>query len=291
VPLGEGAVGRTPGEAGERGVPGADRDGLPPPAPQLERPGLRGDGVAQPADEVEVDRHGLEQGGPGGVVVAGVAQRRPVEGDGLAVRSGACGLGRGGRRVPQHPGGVAGRGGVVGEHAGVAADRLEGVDHRRVQHRLGPGRGRLQHRGPGDLVPERDTAPPAVEEAGGREHLDRGRRHVERVQQVPVDRLGCAREQLEGAAGRRGQSGGAGEHGVPDALGQRGVRLGEDLADEEGVARGRRWTSAASSPCPSRSAATPDLLSGVSWSRRASGEATRSPRTGLSGWPAGSASR
>ena len=60
---------------------------------------------------------------------------------------------------------------------------------------------------------------------------------------------------------------------------------------KNGLPAVRRWTSAGSSRCPSRSVATADLLSGVSCSRRASGELTRSPRTGRSGWSAPSASR
>ena len=54
---------------------------------------------------------------------------------------------------------VPGGRGVVGEHARIAPDRLERVDHRRVQRRLGAGRGRVEDRGPGDLVAERDAAP------------------------------------------------------------------------------------------------------------------------------------
>ena len=184
VPLGEGAVGRVPGEAGERGVRGADRDDLPQPAPQLQRLLPRRDGVAQPVGEVQVDGHGLEQGGAGGGVVADVAQRGLVEGDGLPVRPGAGGLGRRRGRVPQDPGDVPGGRGVVGEHARVPADRLQRVDHRRVQRRLAAGRGRLEDRGPGDLVAERDAAPVPVDQAGGGQHPDRRRRHAEGVQQL-----------------------------------------------------------------------------------------------------------
>ena len=184
------------------------------------------------------DGQGLEQGGAGGRVVAHVAQRGLVERDGLPVRPGAGRLGRRGGRVPQDPGDVAGGRRVVGEHARVRADRLERVDHRRVQRRLGTGHGRAEDRGPGDLVAERDGPAVPVDQAGGGEHTDGRRRHAERVEQFGADRFGGAGEQLEAAAHRRGQPGGPGEHGVPHARGHRGVRLGEDLAEEERVARG-----------------------------------------------------
>ncbi len=231
------AVGRVPREAGERGVRGADRDDLPQLAAQLHRPLPRRDGVAEPVGEIQIRGQGLEQCGAGGGVVLGMAERGLVEGHRLPVRPRAGGLGRGGGRVPQHPGDVTGRRGVVGEHARVPADRLQRIDHRRVQRPLGTGGGGLEHGGPGDLVPERDAATPAVHQAGAGQHPDRRRRHVQGVEQLAADRFGRARQQLQAAPGRRGQPGDPREHGVPDALRQRGLRLGEDLADEERVAR------------------------------------------------------
>ena len=235
---GQGAIGGVPGETGECGVRSTDRDGLSQRAPQLQRLLPRRDRVAEPVGEVQVERQCLEQAGAGGGVVPDVPQRGLEEGDGFPVCSGARRLGCGVGRVLQRPGGVAGRGGMVGEHAGVAAGRLERVDHRRVQRRLGAGGGRLQDRAPDDLVPEGHPAPVPVDQAGGGERADDGRRHVESVEQLPADRLRGARQQLQTVPGRRGQPGDAGEHGVADALGERGVRLGQDLADEERVARG-----------------------------------------------------
>jgi len=127
---------------------------------------------------------------------------------------------------------------VVGEHARVRADRLERVDHRPVQRRLGTGHGRAEDGGPRDLVAERDPLAVPVDEAGGGQQADGRRRHAERVQQFGADRFGCAGEQLEATAHLGRQPGGPGEHGVPDARGHRGVRLGEDLAEEERVACG-----------------------------------------------------
>ena len=46
------------------------------------------------------------------------------------VRPGAGRVGRRGGRVPQHPGHVARGGAVVGQHARVATDRLQRLDHR-----------------------------------------------------------------------------------------------------------------------------------------------------------------
>ena len=101
-------------------------------------------------------------------------------------------------------------------------------------------------------------------------------------EQLAADGFGGARQQLQAAPGRRGQPGGPGEHGVAHALGQRRVRLGEDLADEERVARGAAVDVGRVEPVSvERASATADLLSGVSCSRRASGVATRSPSTGL----------
>ncbi len=196
------------------------------------------DGVAEPVGEVQVDGHRLQQAGAGGGVVADVAQRGLVEGDGLPVRARAGGLGRRGGGVPQDPGDVAGRRRVVGEHARFRADRLERVDHRRVQRPLGTGHRRAEHRGPGDLVAERDSATVPVEQTGAGEHPDRRRRDAECGEQLGADGFGGARQQLEAPPGVRGQPGGPGQHGVPHALGQRRLRLGEDLADEERVARG-----------------------------------------------------
>ena len=48
------------------------------------------------------------------------------------------------------------------------------------------GRGRLQDRGPGDLMTECHPASLAVDQAGGGQHPDRRRRHVQRIQQLPL---------------------------------------------------------------------------------------------------------
>ncbi len=175
--------------------------------------------------------------GAGGGVVACVAQCGLVEGDGFPVGPGAGRLGRRCGRVPQHPGDVTGGGGVVGEHARVAADRLQRVDHHRMQGRFGTGRGRVQDRGPGDLVAKRHPTPVPVDQPGTRQHPDRRRRHVQGGQQLPTHRFRGAREQLQTAPGRRGQPGDAGQHRVPHARRQRGLGLSEDLTDEERVAR------------------------------------------------------
>ena len=192
----------------------------------------------EPVGEVQVDGHRLQQAGAGGGVVADVAQRGLVERDGLPVRARAGRLRtrRGG--VAQDPGDVARRRSVVGEHARVAADRFQRLDHRRVQRRLGAGYRRAEHRRSGDLVAERDAAAVPVEQAGAGEHLDRRRRDAECGEQLGADGFGGARQQLQAPPGVGGQPGGPGQHGVADALGQRRLRLGEDLADEERVARG-----------------------------------------------------
>ena len=95
-------------------VPTADH--LPHPAPQLERPLPGRDGLPEPVGEVQVDGHRFQQAGAGGGVVADVAQRGLVEGDGLPVRARAGRLrtpprgrtaGSGGRRRPPPRGGRA----------------------------------------------------------------------------------------------------------------------------------------------------------------------------------------
>ncbi len=178
---------------------------------------------------------------------------------------------------------------------GVAADRLQRVDHRRVQRRFGAGRGRAPGR-PDRAISCRNATPRPVpvDQAGGGQHPDRRRRHVRarRAARRPTG-SGRARQQFEAVPGRRGQPGDAGEHGVADALGQRGVRLGEDLADEERVARGaavharrgraraRRGASATAAP------AQRGQLQPARVGRRRRGR--RAP--GRSGWSTPSASR
>ena len=84
---------------------------------------------------------------------------------------------------------------------------------------------------------ERDAAAAPVEQTGGGEHPDRRRRHAEGREQLAADAFGGAGEQLEAVPRLGARPGGPGEHRVADALGQRRVRLVEDLADEERVAR------------------------------------------------------
>ena len=122
---------------------------------------------------------------PARVAASSPTWRRLVERDGLPVRPGAGSLGRSGGRVLEHPGHIARRRGVVGQHARVAADRLQRRDHRCVQRRLGTGHGRAEDRGPRDLVAERDGPAVLVDEAGGSQQADGRRRHPERVQQAP----------------------------------------------------------------------------------------------------------
>ena len=184
-------------------------------------------------------RQRLQQAGAGGGVVADVPQRGLVEGDGLPVRPGAGRLGRRGGGVPQDPGDVAGRRRVVGEHARVARRPTRA---RRSSPRAAPARRRA--------APRPSTADRAISCRKATPRPCRSSRPVaaststvaggtpSAASSSPPTRFRGARQQLQAPPGRRGQPGGPGEHGVAHALGQRRVRLGEDLADEERVARG-----------------------------------------------------
>jgi hypothetical protein len=167
-----------------------------------------------------------------------VPQCELVEGDGLAVGTGPGGLGACGRRVAQDPGGVVRRDRVVGEHARIGPNRLERVGHPRVQRRFRARRDGTQDRRPRDLVPEDQPAAVAVEQACRHERFHRLRRHRQRGEQRGVDDLRRAGQELQALPHRRGQPCGARDDGVADALGQRRLRLLDDLADVEGVARG-----------------------------------------------------
>ena len=230
-------IGRVPVVVRDRPVRRADRHDVGQLPAQRERLRPRLDRVGQPVGEVELRGQCLQQLRARRPVVARVPQGEFVERDGLAVGAGAGRLGPGGGRVPQDAWRIAGRDGVVGERAGVGPGRLEGGDHRLVQRRLGAGGDGAQDRGPGDLVPEGDTVRVAVDQPGGHQRIDGRRSHAERAEQSGVGLLGRARQQLQVAAHRRGQGRDPRDDGVTDAVGQGSVRLRDDLADEERVAR------------------------------------------------------
>ena len=63
VAVGRGQVGVVPGQAGDRGVPGADGGGVGEVAAQGDRLLAGGDRVVEPVGEVQLDRERLEQVG------------------------------------------------------------------------------------------------------------------------------------------------------------------------------------------------------------------------------------
>jgi hypothetical protein len=236
--LGRPAVRRVPLEQGEGPVAVADRDDVPESTTQLQSLRAGGDRGVEAVGQVELLGQELECGGAsGGIVLPDVLQRELVERHGFAVRARARGFHCRSGGVPQDARDVRGGRRVVGEHAGVAPDRLERLDHRGVQVRFRTCRHRTQYGEARDLVPEHHTASAAIEQPGGFERLDGPGRDGQGREQRAGDALGCARQQLQrppvGGCERRRP----GHDRVAHGLRQRGVRLGEDLADEERVAR------------------------------------------------------
>ena len=262
-------------------VPGADRDDLAELARSSSARSAGRDRVVEPVGEVQLHRTGLEQGRPGGGVVGrrGAARprrrRRPPGARPSGTprpppRARSAGSGRRPRPPP--------RGGRARSGPPPTSSRARRSSPRAAPapNRARPRRGSPTGRSRGGTRRRRRAGRSARCAASTPTVADR---HPERGEQLAADRFGCAREQLEATPRRRGQRGDPGEHGVPDARGHRRVRLGEDLADEERVARGPAVDSTGSSPCPSRARRRPtgSAASAAGGTRRARRPGRRGP--------------
>ena len=189
-----------------------------------------------------------------------------------------------GRRPPRR-GARAARGrarrSAVGERGERAAVQLELASG---------GSDRLLDRQSRELVAERDAAPPrsaASRRRGTRRRAPPVRR--ERPQQPELGVGGDDGDRSSSAAPRR-SAGGAREHGVADAFPARVGAGGQHLDDEERIAAGLRWSSAASTPCGRRASRPRPARGGASSCARPLRAVASSPST-IRRRPVGSSSR
>ena len=207
---------------------------------QLQRLRAGGDRGVEAVGQVELLGQGLEHGGAsGGVVLPDVPQRELVERDGLAVRA------RSARLPPPRRGRTAGCAATSAAADAWWASTLASPPTASSASIIAACRAGSAPAGTApstaearDLVPERHTASAAVEQPGGFERLD-GRRAARPGPRAARRSTPSGAHDSSSSARRsaRRERRRPGDDRVAHGLRQRGVRLGEDLADEERVAR------------------------------------------------------